>query len=265
MSFTSDIRKTIKEARKNKIFLISSSTSFYATISLLPFLLLLTNIIGFFINKGIFIEIINTYINSPTLINFLSINLANLSLLHLALFVFAGTALFSNIRDNIHRVWGIEKRGSLLEQFFRGIKKRATSFFIIILMAALIVLSLITLIISSYFNLGKYSLFSINLLVLFVLALIFIFSFTLFLFIFKFLPDKKIKWRKLIPGTLLTTTLFVLGQVFIGIYFNLSELNSIYYAISSFLIILINFYYSSIIFYFGAIYTHITSTKQKNL
>jgi membrane protein len=265
MSFLHDIKRTIKEARKNRIFLISSSTSFYATISLLPFLLLLTNIIGFFIDSSFFIEFISSYLNNTQLIEFLRINLTSLSVFNLLVFVFAGTMLFSNVRNNINRVWGTEKRGSLIERLFQGIRKRALSFLVIVFTAFLIVLSLVVLVVSSYFNLGRYSIFSINLFVIIDLIIIFVFAFMLFLSVFRFLPEKKIKWKKLVPGTFLTTILFFIGQISIGIYFNLSEIQSAYSAVSSFLVILINFYYSSVIFYFGAIYTHITSAKQKSL
>lgn len=259
MKFLYNIKRAVKKSKENRIFLISSSTAFYATVSLLPFLLILINILDFFTDKMFFIELINNYVKNPELANFLSIRLEKMPLLNIFILIFASTALFSSVGKNLNKIWESEKKGSPLHRILKSIKKRAISFLIIVIISVLIIFSFIALVISSSLNLEKYTFFSTNLFFLSLLLIIFVFSFLLFLFIFKFLPDKRTRWKKLIPGTFLTTILFIAGQTVIGIYFSFSEIQSAYSAISSFLVILINFYYSSIIFYFGAIYTYLTS------
>ena len=82
---------------------------------------------------------------------------------------------------------------------------------------------------------------------------------------FKVLPDAKIKWKDVWVGAVVTTALFTIGKIFIGLYLGNSSFNSAYGAAGSLVIILVWIYYSTTIFLFGAeltsVYTEESGSK----
>src|SRR5690606_3887070 len=65
----------------------------------------------------------------------------------------------------------------------------------------------------------------------------------LFTSIFKFLPDVKIKIKEVWPGAILTTSLFMLGKYFIGMYAAHNRIATLYGAASSVIVFLIWVYF----------------------
>jgi membrane protein len=82
----------------------------------------------------------------------------------------------------------------------------------------------------------------------------------MFTIIFKVLPNALIKWRDAITGAAFTASLFFLGKFLIGLYLGHSSIGATYGATASIVIIMLWFYYSSIILYFGASFTKIYMT-----
>lgn len=77
----------------------------------------------------------------------------------------------------------------------------------------------------------------------------------LFAMMFKWLPDKSIGWREVLPGSLLTALLFELGKFLIGLYIGKQGLESTYGAAASLVVVLVWVYYSAQIVLFGAEFT----------
>lgn len=72
---------------------------------------------------------------------------------------------------------------------------------------------------------------------------------------YKVLPDVSLTWRQVLPGALLVTVLFMIGNEAMGIYFSLSALPTIYGAAGSLVMVLLWVYYLSYIFFLGALFT----------
>jgi membrane protein len=79
----------------------------------------------------------------------------------------------------------------------------------------------------------------------------------LFALIFKILPDARIKWRHVRAGAFTTAILFMLGKFLIGYYLGHSKLSSTYGTAGSVIVMLLWVYYSAMILYFGAVFTHV--------
>jgi len=92
----------------------------------------------------------------------------------------------------------------------------------------------------------------------------FVLSF-LFSFIYRFLPKRKLPWRELFRGALVTTILFMLGKFAIGIYTTKLVGTSIFGAAGAFIVLLIWMYYSVQIFLFGASLTYVYSKQYGHL
>ena len=79
------------------------------------------------------------------------------------------------------------------------------------------------------------------------------FVFTLlFAMLFKWLPNVSISWRDLWAGSLITSILFNVGRLGIGLYLGRTATASAYAAVGSFAVLLLWLYYSAQIFLFGA-------------
>jgi len=83
----------------------------------------------------------------------------------------------------------------------------------------------------------------------------------LFAMIYKMLPDTPVAWRDVWVGALLTSFLFTLGKFAIGYYLGKASVASSYGAAGSVVILLLWVYYSSLILYFGAEFTHVYSMR----
>jgi membrane protein len=83
----------------------------------------------------------------------------------------------------------------------------------------------------------------------------------LFAMIYKFLPDTPVAWRDVWLGALVTSFLYTVGKSAIGFYLGKASVASSYGAAGSVVIILLWVYYSALILYFGAEFTHVYSMR----
>lgn len=74
--------------------------------------------------------------------------------------------------------------------------------------------------------------------------------------IFKVLPDCEIQWRDVVVGALVTAIAFVIGRYAIGLYLSHADVTSGFGAAGSLALLLVWIYYSSIILFLGAEFTH---------
>lgn len=74
----------------------------------------------------------------------------------------------------------------------------------------------------------------------------------LFALLFKYLPDVKVAWHDVWLGAFVTSLLFSIGKLVIGLYLGRSGVASAYGAAGSLIVILLWVYYASQILFFGA-------------
>lgn len=73
--------------------------------------------------------------------------------------------------------------------------------------------------------------------------------------IYKILPNKRIEWRDVTIGAVVTALLFTIGKMAIGLYIGSSAVASSFGAAGAFAVVLVWIYYSSQIFLLGAEFT----------
>jgi membrane protein len=78
-----------------------------------------------------------------------------------------------------------------------------------------------------------------------------------FFMLLKFLPDAKPRWRTVLAGAVFTGLLFTLGKLLLSWLLSYSNMQTIYGASTSSVLLLLFVFYSSFIFYFGACFTKI--------
>jgi membrane protein len=79
--------------------------------------------------------------------------------------------------------------------------------------------------------------------------------------IFKLLPDVHVAWRDVWLGAALTSLLFSLGKIVIGLYLVRTTIGSAYGAAGSLVVILLWVYYSAQILFFGAEFTKVWARR----
>src|SRR5262249_51034013 len=87
----------------------------------------------------------------------------------------------------------------------------------------------------------------------------------LFALLFKYVPDAKIRWRDVWLGGCASAILFTLGKVAIGYYIGRASIGSAYGAAGSLIALLVWVYYSALIVFFGAEFTHAWATRQSTV
>jgi len=154
----------------------------------------------------------------------------------LAILVGASGA-FNELQDALNTIWKVDSG----KQSFWAVTSRQR-FFSLGLVLATGFLLLTSLVVTA--SLAATERFVSNLLPMSVILLEsinFVFSFgmitILFMLIFKFIPDTAITWRDVQMGAAVTSLLFTVGKVVIGIYLGHSALTSAYGAAASLVII----------------------------
>lgn len=79
--------------------------------------------------------------------------------------------------------------------------------------------------------------------------------------VLKLLPGTRITWRDVVLGALVTALLFDVGRHLIGLYLGHRAMASVYGAAGSLVALIIWFYYSAAIFFYGALLTHEYATR----
>jgi membrane protein len=171
------------------------------------------------------------------------------------------SAVFIQLRDSLNAIWRIQQKPmGIIRAFLHG---RFLSFAMILgigfLLLVSLVLSAVLAALSNYLS---------NLLAILtglVRLLDVIISFVgitiMFALIFKFLPAAILKWKDVWVGAAVTSLLFSIGKLVIGLYLGNGAIGSTFGAASSLVIIMLWAYYSSQIILFGAEFTRLYAMR----
>jgi membrane protein len=78
-------------------------------------------------------------------------------------------------------------------------------------------------------------------------------------------PDAEIRWRDVWVGGLVSAVLFTVGKIGIGYYIGRASIGSPYGAAGSLITLLVWVFYSALIVFFGAEFTHAWATRQRTV
>jgi len=187
------------------------------------------------------------------------------SIVGIVTLLFGASGVFGELRDSLNTMWDVQPQGS--SGIVGFIKQRAVMFGMVLAVGFLLLVSLV--ISAAMAVIGKYFTgflpapeFVLHLVSdLISLAGIAV----LFALIFKYVPDMPISWRDVWLGGLFTSVLFTVGKILIGLYLGKAAVGSAYGAAGSVIAVTVWVYYSSLIFFFGAEFTHeLACAKERN-
>lgn len=168
--------------------------------------------------------------------------------------------LFLQVTFVLNRIWGVP----LIQKGRRiaVIRQRLFSFIMVIALGLLVVVATVVNMIFAWFGtvIQEYLGESDFLSVLNVLALLGVLMLA-HAFIYKVLPDVKLAWRDVWPGSVAATFLMALGGLVLGLYFKLGGIGSAFEAAGAFAVLMIAIYFFAQIFLLGAIITRVYAQR----
>ena len=178
----------------------------------------------------------------------------------IASLIIGATSVFGEIQDSINLIWKLKARPRKGWAWLKLIINRLLSFSMIITLGFIL---LVSLILNGAMDLLLNNVMErfpqLTVIIVYIINLILTFLISTFIFgaIFKVLPDARVEWKHVRMGAIVTAFLFMVGKFLISYYLGHSRMTSAYGAAGSIIVILLWVYYSSIILYFGAVFTHV--------
>jgi membrane protein len=168
------------------------------------------------------------------------------------------TTLLMVIKASINQIWRIKEQSH--KKFLMKLGIRLQSVLIIVGTGILFLISILAEAVKAY--LGKsLTAWWPNGAYYFMGLLTYIFSILLVTFwfgiIFRLLPDARPTWKIALTGAFVTAILFNLGKYVLRLLLTTGNLHSLYGASASIVLILLFVFYTSLIMYFGAAFTHV--------
>ena len=182
------------------------------------------------------------------------------TLIGIATLIATASGVFGEMQSSLNAIWKTRPQGITVS---RLIQARAIS---LGLVAALGFSLIVSLAVSAGLTaFGDYldAMMPVGTLILPVLNFIVSLALlaTLFAAIYKVLPDRRLHWRDVIVGAVVTAVLFTIGKSLIGWYLGSSAVASSYGAAGGLIVLLLWVYYSVQIFLLGAEFTKIFANR----
>jgi membrane protein len=256
----------------NKVFKLSAALAFYTIFSLPAMLIIIISVSDIFYGRaaieGTLYHQIAAFVGTDAAIQIqqtirgaaLSNSSNFATIIGIITLLFGATSVFSEIQDSINLIWKLKAKPRKGKGFIKMVLNRLLSFSIVVSLSFLLLVSLmINGAMDALINHLTKLFPQLTIVLVYALNLILTFSITALLFamIFKVLPDAKIKWRHVRAGAFTTAVLFMVGKFLIGFYLGHSKLSSTYGTAGSVIVMLLWVYYSAMILYFGAVFTHV--------
>jgi len=183
------------------------------------------------------------------------------SLIGLVILLFGATGVLVELRYSLNTIWEVPQNPD--EGIKDVVKQRVWSlalilgigFLLLVSLAASAVLSVAGKYFEGILPIGEAPLQFINFAVSFAVIAV------AFALIFKYVPDHAVAWRDALVGGALTSVLFSIGKLLIGMYLGKSSVASTYGAAGSLVAVLVWVYYSAQILFFGAQFTEVYSHR----
>lgn len=183
------------------------------------------------------------------------------TVINIAVLLFGASGVFAQLQDALNTVWEVAPKPE--QGLLNVIRQRFLSFAMVLVIAFLLLVSLVLS--AAFAALGNLMSGLLPGLDALWQIVNFVISFgvitLLFAMIYKFLPDAKIAWGDVWIGAALTSLLFTVGKLLLGVYLGNASFGSTYGAAGSLVILLAWVFYSAQILFVGAEFTQVYASK----
>ena len=182
------------------------------------------------------------------------------TIIGVATLIATASGVFGEMQSALNAIWKAKPQTTTVS---RLIQARATSLGLVAALGFLLIVSLaVSAGLTAFGNyldsivpIGKLILPILNFAVSLALLAV------LFAAIYKVLPDRRLQWRDVVIGAVVTAVLFTIGKTLIGWYLGSSAVASSYGAAGGLIVLLLWVYYSVQVFLLGAEFTKIYANR----
>src|SRR6266498_1123686 len=268
------VRGTAVQWIEDQPFQLAAALSYYTLFSLAPLLIIVIAIAGFAFGQEAaqnrIVETIQGLIgqDSAQAVQGMIQNASNQpetgivsTVLGFIALIFGASGVVGQLPALLNTIWGGTPKarqgvwGFVRQRFISYAMILGIGFLLLVSLAVSALLAGLTQVIGTLFGGTALLAHVLDLLVSFLFVTV------LFAMIYKFLPDVRIEWRDVWIGAALTSLLFTIGKILIGLYLGSSGVTSTYGAAGSLITILLWVYYSAMIFFLGAEFTQVYATQ----
>jgi len=172
--------------------------------------------------------------------------------------LFMVSTVFVTVKQELNRIFEVTVKRSIEKKIGMMILDRFLSIAMLSIITLILTISMVVSAIVTSISKAMHQMigdYSSWFLVFSIVVLNFIILTLLFAITYRYMPDKRLKWRDIWFGSFFTAILFIAGKSLIALIINNSQISNYYEAAGSILVLMLWIYYSSAIFYFGAIIT----------
>jgi membrane protein len=265
------IKQSFSDFITNKVFKLSAALAFYTIFSLPAMLIIIISVSDIFYGReaieGTLYHQISGFVGKEAALQIqqtirgaaISPDSRFATIVAIITLLFGATSVFSEIQDSINHIWKLKAKPRKGKGFLKLVLNRLLSFSIVVSLGFVLLVSLLVNgVMDALINRLTKMFPELTVIMVYVFNLILTFGITVLLFamIFKVLPDARIKWKHVRAGAFTTAALFMAGKFLIGYYLGHSQLSAAYGTAGSVIVMLLWVYYSAMILYFGAVFTH---------
>ena len=263
------LQETFKQWQEDKASRIAAALAYYTVFSISPLLVIAIAIAGAFFGQQTaqdqiidqLTDLVGKDAVKPILLALDNISQPEIrgiaSLISIGVLLLGASGIFAQLQDALNTVWKVKPQPGQGIGIF--IRKRISSFLMVLAIGFLLILSLVLSAIVS--ALSKYRTDFLPGSAILWENLDFIVSLGLMTFLFclmfKYVPDVKIAWKDVVVGSVITALLFLFGKFLLGVYISKGSLGSAYGAAGSIIVFLAWVYYSAQIILLGAEFTQV--------
>ena len=270
-----DIQLLLSESfdswNRHKAPRLGASLAFYTLLSLAPLLLVVVAIVGLVFGRAIaqrgVVEQVQMLVGSQGAKATEALLQSSRNTTHgliativgLITLLFGASGVMIELRDALNTIWEVPTPEiiGMSNKIRAYIKDRLFSFAMVVSIGFLLVVSLaISAWVSALGTLST-SVLPVTEVLLHVSNVVVSFAVitALFAAIYKIIPDVRLEWRDVILGGAVTSLLFTIGKLLLGLYLGKASVASSYGAFASIVVLVIWVYYSGQIFFLGAEFT----------
>jgi membrane protein len=255
---------------------MGAAIAFYTLFSIAPLLLIVLSIAGYFFGmhaaRGEIISQVSILVGTEgtQAIERLLKNVHEsphssvIAGIGVVVFLVGATSVFNELQDSLNRIWQVKAKPRE-HGFFRLIRTRLLSLGMILAIALLLMLSLVVSAILAQLRQsgGPVSDHWALTTQFMEVGLSFILTTAMFAVIYKIVPQCRVRWSDVWIGAAMTSMLFSVGKLLIGVYLGNSTAVAAFGKLGSFAVFLLWVYYSAQVFLLGAEFTSIYSSTPR--
>lgn len=183
------------------------------------------------------------------------------AIIGIVMLVWSASNVFSQLQDALNTIWEVAPDPNA--GWLATIKRRFMSMTMVLGIGFLLLVSLVLSagvsavgnLLSGFLPGGELVWQAVNFVLGFAVVAL------LFAAIYKVLPDAEVEWSDVWVGAVVTSFLFTVGRILIGLYLGHASIGSTFGAAGSLLVFLVWVYYSAQILFFGAEFTQVYAQR----